>query len=123
MLITLGALDLKVQLTAPIESFSVYAVVVDPCSNNPPITMGGTVTGTLAEGDCLFGEEKYQDQYELTLSETTAFVTTGRRDRGRYRDRRFSAPGVVGHGHHAGRPSTEYRTGYHGNVRHHGRRR
>ena len=63
-------------VTAPISSFSVYGVVVDPCSNNPPISMGASVEGTLAEGDCLFGEEKYQDQYQLTLGGMTAFNTT-----------------------------------------------
>ena len=66
-------------VTAPIESFSVYGILVDYCTNDPPLAMGAEVSGELNEVDCLFGSETYQDQYSLTVggaSRGTAFITT-----------------------------------------------
>jgi len=53
-------------------SLTLTVTVTDPCAyaNAPPVTVGQTVNGALAAGDCVISG-KYTDQYDLTLASAT----------------------------------------------------
>ncbi|HKV74900.1 MAG TPA: Ig-like domain-containing protein [Gemmatimonadales bacterium] len=52
--------------------FSATAGPPDPCKTPPPYTLGSTIEGTLAPGDCVLTDGSYVDYYSFSVPAMTA---------------------------------------------------